>query len=170
MRLPYPMGMPQVVIRPGEIFATNRPHVISTLLGSCVAVCMFEPDAHIVGMNHIMLPVRPARSPQKNNDPGGKYACAAMDKLIRRIEKMGGDKKNLKAKVFGGAKVLPTPLKTPGFDISGNILRYVLEYLDREKIPILAKDFGGNRGRIIHFVSDDYSVYLKRINNPRSVI
>lgn len=127
---------------PGTIFAEPNEYLISTVLGSCVAVCLWD---HVVcrgGMNHIMLPLW-------NGDglATPKYGNIAMEKLLAKVLSIGCRREYLVAKVFGGANVTGTGLEV--FMIGDRNITLALEMLEEFRIPVVAKDVGGRVGRKI---------------------
>ena len=94
----------EVAIHIGECHVSREPTVIRTLLGSCVAVCVFDPVTQVGGMNHILLP---GQADLQHYDAPTRYALNAMDLLINDIMKLGGKRYNLTAKVFGGGHIIP---------------------------------------------------------------
>jgi chemotaxis protein CheD len=127
---------------PGTIFAEPAEYLISTVLGSCVAVCLWDKVVHVGGMNHIMLPLW--------NGEGlatPKYGNIAMEKLLAKVISIGARRESLTAKVFGGANVSGTGLEV--FMIGERNTTLALEMLEEFRIPILAKDVGGRVGRKI---------------------
>ncbi len=147
----------QVVIQTGESFASSEPVVIKTLLGSCVAVCLYDPVAKVGGMNHILLPGKPD---MKKFDNSAKYGINAMDILITQIMKLGGNRKKLMAKAFGGAHVLAEI--SPENGVGKKIADFVVAYLKNEKIRLVKSDLNGVDTRIIFFHTDTGDVYLRR--------
>lgn len=127
---------------PGTIFAVPLAHQISTVLGSCVAVCMWDKAAHIGGMNHIMLPLW--------NGEGlatPKYGNIAIEKLMDKLKRIGCRRENLVAKVFGGANIAGTGQEV--FLIGDRNIILAVQMLEDFKIPVVAKDVGGRVGRKI---------------------
>jgi len=153
-----------VVIYPGEYFASNRSVRISTLLGSCVAACLFDPVNRVLGMNHFLLSSEMyRRHPATFATPSGRYGVQAMELLINRMMGLGAVRKHLKAKAFGGATLkgfnrYPDDRKSIG---NANIA-FIREFLALEKIELVAEDLGGDRGRTIYFLSTDFSVYVRK--------
>ncbi len=141
----------------GGFHASREPVVIETLLGSCVAVCLHDHVASIGGMNHILLP---GKANLKIFDNVARYAINAMELLINRIMKLGGQRPNLVAKVFGGAHVLPAV--SPENGMGARNLEFVLEFLQMETISIVSQDLGGHDARKIYFHTDSGEVFLKR--------
>ncbi|NEV61787.1 chemotaxis protein CheD [Thiorhodococcus minor] len=157
-------------LRPGEHCVTREPMMLSTLLGSCVAVCLFDPVAHVSGMNHFLLPVRnPAAGPATLDSNAGRYGLWAMEILIdNKALKLGARRERLRAKAFGGANVLQVSSGAlpERYSIGTANVQFVRRFLEQDGIPLVAQDLGGLNGRQIYFYGGDYSVYLRRV--PRS--
>lgn len=127
---------------PGTIFAASLPYQISTVLGSCVAVCLWDQVLHIGGMNHMMLPLW--------NGEGlatPKYGNIAMDKLLAKVTSLGCRREHLIAKVFGGSNL--TGSEHELFMIGDRNITVAFQMLEEFRIPVLAKDVGGRVGRKI---------------------
>lgn len=157
--------MQQVTLRPGEHFVSNQQCVLSTLLGSCISACIYDPHNGIVGMNHFLLANRRyTKGIPLCLTEAGKYGVHAMELVINGMMNLGASRNNLHAKVFGGGSMLESPNNSDSFFCVGEVnCRFILEFLQNEGIPLMASDLGGNTGRTIRFFSDDYSVYVKKI-------
>ena len=121
-----------VRVLPGEYFVHDSDLVIMTTLGSCIAVCLSDPLMGVGGMNHFMLP--------EGGGPGtdhGRYGSYAMELLINGLMRRGAMRSRLQAKVFGGAGVIEGMTT---INIGEKNTRFVLEYLQTEHIPVIAKD------------------------------
>lgn len=134
-----------VYVLPGHHFAqASGSNSISTLLGSCVAVCLRDRRSEIGGLNHFLLP-------GDEGDPSmqsARYGVYAMEMLINSILKMGAMKANLEAKIFGGAKII----STSGSDSVGSKnCDFVKDYLATERIPVTYSDVGGSHPRRVYF-------------------
>ena len=147
-----------VTINIGELYASRDPTIIYTLLGSCVAVCLYDPKNRIGGMNHILLPGKPDL---RRFDASARYGINAMELLINKILKIGGDRKRIIAKVFGGAHVIPAISHDNG--MGPRIVEFVKDFLKNEDIRIVSQDLGGKKARKIYFHTDTGEVFLKRI-------
>jgi chemotaxis protein CheD len=131
-----------VYIAQGEHAIGNRESdVISTILGSCVAVCLRDRARGIGGMNHILLP-ESARSDILTRSVG----AGAMEALINALLKAGAVKADFEAKVFGGAAVV-AGLSNIGERNSA----FALDYLLTERIPVISQSLGGTQARRIRF-------------------
>lgn len=145
--------------------------MLSTLLGSCVAACLYDPVARVIGMNHFLLANhRYSKEVPVLASDAGRYGVNAMELLINNMLKAGAQRKNLKAKVFGGGNVLPGISREDSFFAIGDVnSRFVEEFLKTERIPILAKSLGGINGRMIHFLGSDYSVMVREIERSKTL-
>jgi chemotaxis protein CheD len=149
-----------VKILPGQYHAGKGPGSISTVLGSCVSTCLWDPVERIGGMNHFMLPGQPgaAASPW---EVSGRLGVYAMEVLINEMVHEGADRRRLVAKVFGGARVLQ------GFDtldVGALNSKFVLAFLREENIRILAQDLLGVSPRKIHFFPDTGKVQMRKLH------
>jgi chemotaxis protein CheD len=162
----------RVVIHPGEQHVTRDSQMmISTLLGSCVAACLYDPVMRVIGMNHFLLAnKRYSKDMSVIASEAGRYGLYAMELLINNMLKAGGQKRNLRAKVFGGGNVLPGVSGTDSFFAVGEVnSRFVMEFLAAEKIPVVSKGLGGDQGRVVHFVATDFSAYVKPIARSKTL-
>jgi chemotaxis protein CheD len=162
----------RIVIDPGEYYVSKENLIISTLLGSCVSACLWDPIHRVVGMNHFLLAHK--RYQQDGHiieSEAGRYGIHSMELLINSMLKLGAQRRLLRAKAFGGGNVLPTTAGgNDNFYAVGEVnSRFIREFLDSENIPLDKSHLGGKIGRVIHFHSMDYSVYMKRIEHQREV-
>ncbi len=155
----------RVIIDPGEFHVSNNNVVISTLLGSCVSVCLYDPFAKIIGMNHFLLSNRRyARDMPTCESEAGRYGIHAMEMIINEMLKRGAKRKNLHAKAFGGGMVLKPSAEAGNFFCVGDVnCRFVREFLRNDGIRLVTEDLGGEDGRVIHFSAVDYAVYVRKI-------
>ena len=144
----------------GGLHATKESVIIETALGSCVAVCLYDPLKQIGGMNHILLPGKPDL---RQFDAAARYGVNAMEQLINRIMAIGGRRFQLVAKIFGGAHLFPTISIENG--IGKKNVAFVEEFLQMEKIRIISRDVGGHESRKVLFHTDTGDVFVKRISS-----
>lgn len=165
MRVTTHHGKKRVIIDPGEYYTSKEDIIISTLLGSCVSVCLWDPVNRIIGMNHFLLANRNYSNhvPLISSD-AGRYGIHAMELLINAMQRKGANRHLLRAKAFGGSNVLMGINQgNSHFAIGDMNSRFIIEFLRNENIPLEASDLGGSSGRVIHFTANDFSVYMKRI-------
>ncbi len=153
-----------VTIYPGEYYVSKGPELISTILGSCVAIVLFDPQNQIGGMNHFMLATNKDKTKDaKRNGPIGRFGEYAIDLLLKDMEKAGADRRNLQAKIFGGSNVFNLP-ETAREQVGTQNIKFAKNYLQKLNIPILAEELGGVPSRKIVFDPATFKVLLKRIN------
>ena len=160
-----------VTLHPGEYHVSNKKVVISTLLGSCISACLYDPVNGIVGMNHFLLGNRGySKDTPICLTEAGRYGIHAMELTINGMFRLGADRNYLKAKVFGGGSFFRPPVEPDGFLCVGELNnRFIVEFLKTDGIPLVAHDLGGNRPRRIHFSSDDFSVLVRKTKTDTSV-
>jgi len=149
-----------VKILPGEYYATARPMLIVTVLGSCVSACIRDRVTGVGGMNHFMLPALNDFGEPVN--ASARYGTFAMEILINQLLKMGGRRQNLEAKVFGGGNVIK------GFTVANVGERnaaFVREYLKAEQIPIVAEDLLDVYPRKVYFFPAEGRVLIKKLKS-----
>jgi chemotaxis protein CheD len=143
---------------PSALFDSDKPYEITTILGSCVSVCLFDQVLQIGGANHYMLPYwngKGLASP--------KYGNIAIIKLIQKLESFGSDRKNLIAKVFGGGEVIQNTGNQ--FNIGERNIVVANEILKEQKIMVISSSTGGKNGRKIIFNSQTGEVMHRLIKN-----
>jgi chemotaxis protein CheD len=145
----------------GEYFATQDGEVLYTVVGSCIATCIYDAERKVGGMNHFLLPGMVHPDEMLSSDVG-RYGMFAMELLIGELIKLGARRKELKAKLFGGGKVLT--FRRDDGDVTTSNIRFAKKFLELEGIPTVNEDVGGNKGRKIMFYSDTSRVLLKRFS------
>lgn len=165
MQIGQYQGLPRIIIDPGESYVTKKDEMISTLLGSCVAACLYDPVNHVIGMNHFLLAQQHAgHNAALLGSEGGRYGIHAMELLINQMLKQGAQRIHLKAKAFGGGDVLKLGNELRGGQSIGAVnCEFIKTFLRTERIPLIASALGGPVGRNIFFLASDFSVYVKTI-------
>jgi chemotaxis protein CheD len=143
-------------LQPGQLVVSADPMQITTILGSCVAVCLWDSQRRVGGMNHFMLPLfagSGASSPRFGN--------VAMTELLEGIRAAGGRLPFLQARVFGGACMFEqmqsaTHLGQKNVDLA-------IEFLARNCIDVIQLEFGGKRGRKLTYRTDEGTACLNLI-------
>lgn len=137
-----------VKILPGEFYVSAHEELVTTVLGSCVSVCIHDPRTGIGGMNHFMLP-EPAGGADSWSATAGRaarYGSDAMEQLINTMLRAGCLRADLQLKVFGGGRVL-----TQLSDIGQRNIEFVTRYIAAEKLNLCASDLGDVYPRQIQF-------------------
>lgn len=139
-----------VKVLPGEHYvSTAGQEMIVTVLGSCVAACVWDTRLKIGGMNHFMLPDG-GSSAEVPVDKAMRFGNFAMEELINDVLRRGGRRDSLEIKVFGGGNVLPG-VGNASVSVGDRNADFVRRYLSEEGYRIAAQDLGGQHPRRIHF-------------------
>jgi len=157
---PLDENRPLVRIAPGEFAASSEPVILQTLLGSCVAACLFDPVSRIGGMNHILLPGDDGPIPLPSHP---RYGLYAMELLVKHMESLGAQRSMLQAKIFGGAHVISSVALE--FGPGPRNIAHVLDYLAHHSIPVIGRDTGGAMTRVLHFISDTFEIYVRKVQS-----
>jgi len=139
---------------PGNLYVNAEESVVTTVLGSCVSVCLWDSTRMIGGINHYMLPFwngEGLASP--------RYGNIAIMKLIERVQDLGASKRTLKAKVFGGGDVLK--MTSAYMNIGERNVLIAQDMLRDENIPVISADTGGRSGRKLIFNTATGVVLIK---------
>ncbi len=127
---------------PGKVFSSRKPYIIDTILGSCVAVFLWDSVLQFGSVNHFMLPFG------SKENISFKYGDIATTEIISRMIILGTDKKNIKAKIFGGSDITHT---NGVFSIGKRNVALARDILKAEGIPIISYSIGGSLGRKVIF-------------------
>ena len=141
-------------IHVGEIYIGAKPTEISTVLGSCIAVCLYDNIHRIGGMNHYLVPLW-----NENGLQTPRYGNISIPRLIEGMENIGCNLRNMEAKIFGGGNVID--VKSEEMMVGRKNILIAKEILRDYKIPIKASDVGGEKGRRIMMRSDTGKIFLK---------
>ena len=146
----------RVFLLPGEYMVSKQPHIISTLLGSCVSVCLYHPQHHFGGMNHYMLTKSPG------GERSGKYGDYAIGVLLQFMERACGSLAGVEAMIFGGANVVGTI--GSGEQIGERNIALAREMLKKHGIRITKEQVGGNAGLKLHYQNWDNKIQVDPMN------
>jgi len=143
-------------VQPGGLFVAERPTVITTILGSCVAVCIWDPHKGIGGMNHFMLPMQAG-----SGVTSPRFGNVAMEQLVKKLIAHGARRPSLRARVFGGACMF-AQMQSPEH-LGAKNATLALDDLRRRGIEVVQSETGGTRGRKLAFYSDSGAAWLTLI-------
>jgi chemotaxis protein CheD len=144
----------KIFIHVGQIHIGFTPTEISTVLGSCVAVCLFDKYKMVGGMNHYLLPLW-----NGNGLQSPKFGNVSVPRMIQSMMDIGCNPSNMEAKIFGGASINIS--SSEDMMIGKRNVLTAKEILDEYKIPVVAEDTGGAMGRRIMMRSDTGKVFMK---------
>ena len=146
----------RVYLHPGQLAVATSDCTLTTVLGSCVAVCLHDPVRGIGGLNHFLLPAAP------NADPSTRYGDVATARLLREVERAGARMTDVTAYVVGGACVLEA-YQGRKAELGGANVRAALAVLDQAGIRVIGRDIEGSRGRRVAFHAQSGAVTVKTL-------
>lgn len=152
-----PEDINRVFLLPGEYMVSKQPYIISTLLGSCVSICLYHPNFRCGGMNHYMLP----RSP--SGEHSGKYGEYANNVLLQFMERACGGFSGVEAMILGGANVVREISKKTD-NIGANNIALAREMLRRHNIKVIREQVGGNVGLKLHYQNWDNKITIEAMS------
>lgn len=153
------------IISVGEYYATHKQEGIATVLGSCIAACIYEDGGGKGGMNHFLVP-GDFRDEEIFLSPEARYGMFAMELLMGELIKLDVDRARLKAKIFGGSDIM----LSQSSEIGKNNIRFIRAFLKMEGIPIVSSDVGGRAARKLYFFPKTGKVMVKRITSEMKKI
>jgi len=155
------MQVPAAKIMPGEFYVSRSGEMIVTVLGSCISACIRDVHLGVGGMNHFMLPQQHEHSTANWGDAtssASRYGNWAMEFLINEILKLGGTRRNLEIKIFGGGNVLSNMT-----DIGERNIDFVKQYIYQENFEIAAQDVGDIYPRKVLYFPDTGAVKIRKL-------
>ncbi len=151
-------------ILPGEYYVTSNEEIISTVLGSCVSVCIRDSSRGIGGMNHFMLPEK-KRIPGEHwdfhsSDVATRYGAYAMEHMINDIIKFGGNRKNFEIKICGGSRIIHTMT-----DVGAKNIIFIKDYLKTEGYSVTNEDVGGLHPRKVRYSPQTGRLQIRKLGS-----
>jgi chemotaxis receptor (MCP) glutamine deamidase CheD len=128
---------------PGQVFVTRDPITISTILGSCAAVCLWDRHKRAGGMNHYLLPDGVGEGPNRL-----RYGNVANPELLKQVLALGCEVRNLQAKIFGGSSAFAVDLSQ---SVGSRNVELAESFLRSAGIPVVEREVSGKHGRRLNF-------------------
>jgi chemotaxis protein CheD len=154
--------LPEVYLHPGQSHIAGSPTVLKMILGSCAGVFLLDPVLGLAGATHYMLPRHPA------GQPSPRYGDVALRGLLGKFLELGSSRRNIQAKLFGGASVMAA-LRGSHTNHIGQIgvrnIEIAIEMLGEVSVAIVEKNVFGNRGRKVSMTSDTGEITLEFVSS-----
>jgi chemotaxis protein CheD len=152
------LGKPLFILNPGDYMATKDDCILGTVIGACVVVCLYDVARRIGGMGHFIVPGS-LNTRGIVNDDIAQHGIVNLEYLMGELVKLGGDRRFMRAKVFG-AGYLESKGALATSIVDSNI-RFIYEYFSLEQIVVDRSDLGGEFRRKIYFYPLTGYVYRK---------
>ncbi|WP_054694373.1 chemotaxis protein CheD [Syntrophomonas palmitatica] len=136
-------------------------------LGSCIGICIIDRSIKLACLAHIMLP---SSEQAKNPENKAKFADSALEVVLEEMTKAGASRARLQAKIAGGAQMFKFSGESDIMKIGERNGLAVEANLSKHKIPLLAKDTGGNYGRTITFDPETGDLLVRTIGHGERII
>ncbi|MBW1975989.1 MAG: HDOD domain-containing protein [Deltaproteobacteria bacterium] len=134
--------MNRKIIESGTFFVGKKqPLVLEAYLGTCVGLSIVDRKNKVGGLYHILLPE--SLTPTESDFQPCVYATTGLPIFLEELIKIGASKSNMRASIAGGALTAPLTEEDFVFNIGGQNLEVVEDFLRTEKIPIEASETGG---------------------------
>jgi chemotaxis protein CheD len=141
----------------GQLFTSPRACTVTTILGSCVSVCLWDPATGAGGLNHFLLP-----QCVENGISSPRFGNVAIHRLLDELAGLGSPRARLKAKIFGGASVIDA-FQSANESLGMKNVDLARRLLADAGIPIVAEDTGGAQGRKLVFQTGDGAAWVRKI-------
>ncbi|HVI06688.1 MAG TPA: chemotaxis protein CheD [Candidatus Binatia bacterium] len=149
---------PKRFLYPGQMMVSREPIVITTILGSCAAICLWDSVKRMGGMNHYLLPEGSEDGPNRL-----RYGNVANAALLKEMLALGCDIRNLRAKLFGGSSAFSA---NPSQSVGTRNVELAEEFVRKANIPLVSKDVSGKHGRRLVFHTEDGVTLIRDFENP----
>ncbi len=163
-----PTGFPLRHLAPRECFVTRKPTLISTVLGSCVAVTMFDPVLLAGGMAHAFLPHASEYAGASGDPMPCKFADSAVAHLLEHFQRLGAPPGRLEVKLFGGGDAIgmgDNAARSPrNFSVGERNIQAALAACEALGLPVAARDVGGATGRKLLFLTETGGAWVKKLH------
>ncbi len=145
-------------VEPGYIYFSRKATVLRTVVGSCVAVCLWDEQRRYGGMNHFLMP---QVSDRENATP--RFGNVAVAALVRIMEEAGSERENIVAQILGGGA--PEGVTEPS--LGARNVHAAREALSRKQIRVISEDTGGSVGRKILFDTGTGELAVLKVHRIR---
>ncbi len=160
-----PSKLPVIHLMPGEFRLSRNPEIIITILGSCVALIMYDTVTEVCAIAHCVLPESSFGEGGEENN-AFKYVDSSFIRMMEIFQRMGIPPERIVMKLFGGAEQVINHAK--GRESVGlKNIKKVLELAGLKSIRVASSDVGGNIGRKIYLLSNTGEVLLTRLKKTK---
>ncbi len=155
--MPALEGRQSAYLLPGQLHVSAEPCQIRTILGSCVAICLWDQEERVGGMNHFLLP-----SSREDKPASLRFADVATRTLVEKLQRIGCHTQRLQAKIFGGSSMFQGQNRY-AISLGARNVAVALDLLRDAGISVAVQETGGTQGRRIVFNTDNGTVWSRRI-------
>jgi chemotaxis protein CheD len=149
-------------------YAVAAEGTIATIgLGSCVAIALYDPAAHVGGLAHVLLP---SESMSRDRSNPAKFPTTAVPLVMAEMQRLGARGDRIRAKIVGGASMFGNLIPSGGINIGERNVAAVREVLAASMVPIVAEDTGNDYGRSVYLFLRDGRVEVRSLRKGSHVL
>lgn len=141
-------------LKPGELAVLNTPTIVTTILGSCVAVVLFDPQSYLGAICHAVFP-------KSTGEQDLKYVDQALSRMLASFDRRAINRNQIVTKLFGGAKMF----SKDQLGVGSKNVDAALKGIEKSGLALTASDIGGVLGRKLIFNSQTGEVFIKRLHS-----
>lgn len=156
--------IPEIFLCPGEFHLSTSPEIVTTVLGSCISVIMYDTEKCISMMSHNLMPTCGESSRCKGDCVNVyKYAECSVKQMLKVFKSVGIPHRNVIIKLFGGSELINNGYRGKRMvSIGSRNIEVVKNIIEKEELKVVAQDLGGTAGRKIIFFTNTGEVFLSR--------
>jgi len=160
-------GLPKVFLQTGDCYIGVQPTLVTTVLGSCLAVTMHAPQQGIGTICHAFLPDSSENKTRGHEPQICRYVDTALQNMLETLDKIGIPRRELVIKMFGGSSGIAVKgMEYSSYDIGRRNIEMARKLLKFARLKTQVEDVGGSQGRKIMFNTNTGEVWLKRLRQP----
>ena len=142
------LGLPHIILKPGELHVAWQPTIVSTILGSCVAVVLFLPKSQVSAVCHGMLPFQG----DNNDEPPFQFMDSSILYMLKKL-RVGPENRPI-VKIFGGADMVNAGRDSGGAKVGEMNIQAAKQVLSQKGYRVDIQKIGGIIGCKIYVRSD----------------
>ncbi|WP_300084977.1 chemotaxis protein CheD [Rhodoferax sp.] len=163
--MPRLKDLMDIFLQPGELFVADAGFQIRTILGSCVSITLWHPQARVGGMSHFLLPTRGHAVPEHDWD--GRYGDEALHLMFKDLQAAGVSPKQCQAKVFGGGNMFPGQQRASHITVGQRNGEAARALLQKHGLEVVTESLFGDGHRQIVFNVNNGDVWQRQVRPSR---
>ena len=157
----------EVRVHVAQLVAATAGTLVTIGLGSCVAIALYDAEARVAGLSHVLLP---SETMSRDRSNPAKFPRTAIPLLMDEMCQRGARPERIRAKIVGGASMFGNLLPNGGINIGERNIAAVRAALVALSVPIVAEDVGSDYGRSVYFRVDDGRLEVRSLRKGSRVL
>ena len=157
----------EIRVKVADLAVGNSADILVTIgLGSCVAIALYDADARVGGMAHVLLPNEHMARDRSNP---AKFAGTAVPALVQEMTRLGARRARLTARLVGGASMFGNLIPSGGINVGERNVIASRQALYDASIPLVGEETGADHGRTVYFHLDDGRIEVRSLKRGNRV-